>query len=762
MRIEYKELRDLFKIESEEQLARLDDGLLQLEKDPENQILLEEMFRHIHTLKGGVRMLFLPDMEAIAHRIEDVLAAAKKKELLLNADIIDRLSRALDALKRLADVAVTGHPAEIEVSAILAQFPTPAEMTGQALHLELAAQTAVETDHPAPNQPGPAHIPTSHQPETRQEGPDVVRFRIDTIRVATEKLDSLMPLVGELGVTKNRLAHRLVTIDETLRLWDKLTRIEAGFRSSLNEMQRDSGNGSVKRIAEHQAQKQELVENLGTLLNAVRTAAYEDSSNLEFIAGDLEDGVRSIRLLPLSTVFNLFPRMVRDLARAQGKEAQLSIEGGETTADKRILEEIKDPLMHMIRNAIDHGIEPPEERERLGKSSTGVISLKAYQTASNVIIELSDDGRGMDLEAIKSNALRAKLCTAEELEAMTPADILALILMSGFSTSTFVSDVSGRGVGLDVVRANVEGLKGSIRIESTVGAGSAFTVQLPITLATVRVLIVEVEGRKYAVPVEHVQSTRLVPRHEIFTLEGHGTTVLDDRPVSLLRLADLLELEENVPRQETGPEDKTTVVPCVFISSGEDRAGLLVDELIDEQEIVLKPQSTLLRRVKNTSGATILGTGEVCMVLNAQDLLKSVRKRETHSRARLPIEEIERTKVILMAEDSLTTRTQMKRILEGAGYEVVTAVDGLDAFDKIGARPFDALVTDIMMPNMDGLTLTQKLRADAKYRELPIILVTTLSSDEDRKKGLDVGASAYITKPAFDQKVFLDTLRRLT
>jgi len=740
----------------------LDSGLLQLEKDPENHTLLEEVFRHIHTLKGGVRMLFLPNMEAIAHRFEDVLAAARRSELRLNSEIIDRLSRALDALKRLADEAVTGHPAEIEVSDILAQLAPPAEFTGKALHLEPAAQTAVETDHPAPNQPGPAHIPTSHQPETRQESPDVVRFRIDTIRVATEQLDSLMPLVGELGVTKNRLAHRLVTIDETLRLWDKLTRIEAGFRSSLNEMQRDSGNVSAKRLAEYQAQKQELVENLTALLNAVRTAAYEDSSNLEFIAGDLEDGVRSIRLLPLSTVFNLFPRMVRDLARAQGKEAQLSIEGGETAADKRILEEIKDPLMHLIRNAIDHGIEPPEERERLCKSSSGVISLKAYQTASNVIIELSDDGRGMDLEVIKSNALRAKLCTAEELETMTPADIRALILMSGFSTSTFVSDVSGRGVGLDVVRANVEGLKGSIRIESTPGAGSTFTVQLPITLATVRVLIVEVEGRKYAVPVEHVQSTRLVPRHEIFTLEGHGTTVLDDRPVSVLRLADLLELEENVPRQETGPEVKTVVVPCVFISSGEDRAGLLEDELVDEQEIVLKPQSALLRRVKNTSGATILGTGEVCMVLNAQDLLRSVRKRETRSRARLPIEEVERTKVILMAEDSLTTRTQMKRILEGAGYEVVTAVDGLDAFDKIGARPFDALVTDIMMPNMDGLTLTQKLRTDPKYRELPIILVTTLSSDEDRKKGLEVGASAYISKPAFDQKAFLDTLRRLT
>ncbi|MEW6351845.1 MAG: hybrid sensor histidine kinase/response regulator [Thermodesulfobacteriota bacterium] len=813
MKIADNELRDLFRIESGEQLLALDRGLLELEKDPDNRPLLEEVFRQIHSLKGGVRMLLLPDMEAIAHRFESVLGAARKGELHLTSEILDPLFRALDALRKLAHEAVTGEPAAVTVPEVLAQLVLPAttptspegplpeqaaERIGTAepgesvsdagVRVEIVGEPAALSEQPigSPSDdrfpsgpqptaflqsvsgPGPRASGTGAQTEPTEAGlpaADVGGFRIETIRVSTDKLDGLMPLVGELGVTKNRLAHRLTAIEEIIGVWENLQRTRRALQATLNEIGRKSENGWTRAVLEHHAQEQKLFAELGKSLDAVRIMTYEDGSRLESIAGNLEDGIRSIRLLPMGTLFDLFPRMVRDLARGKGKEARLLTLGEETPADKRVIEEIKDPLMHMIRNAIDHGIESPDEREAAGKPRMGSIELKAYQTSAKVVVELKDDGRGIDIEAVKSTALKTRVRTAAELEAMTPDELYALILVSGFSTSTFVSDVSGRGIGLDVVRVNVERLKGKIQIQSVPGRGSTFRLELPVTMATVRALVVAVAGHKYAIPLEYVEAIRLVSDPDIFPMQGHETIVRDSVPLSVVRLVDLLELQERFESErgpEEVPEQKAHAVACVVIASGSERVGLLVDELVDELEIVLKPLNALLRRVRNVAGSTILGTGEVCIVLAAQGLLKSAQKRSPAAPRTAEKEEVKRTRVILMAEDSLTTRTQMKRILEGAGYEVVAAVDGLDAINKIPTRPFDALVTDVMMPNMDGLTLTQKLRENPKYKELPIILVTTLSSDEDRRRGLQAGASAYITKPAFDQKVFLDTLRRLT
>ena len=508
-------------------------------------------------------------------------------------------------------------------------------------------------------------------------------------------------------------------------------------------------------LLDFERRRMEAIQRMGGILEELKSAVGEDGSKLALIASELEDGVRSVRLLPLSTLFSLFPRMVRDLARSQSKSIDLIVEGGETTADKRIIEEMKDPLMHMIRNAVDHGIETPEAREEAGKPPTAVILLKASQTASSIVIEIRDDGRGLDTQAIQKTAVRKKLRREEELAGMETAQIHSLIFAPGFSTSTFISDVSGRGVGLDVVRANVERLKGIIRVASMPGRGCAFTIQLPVTIATTRVLIVETRGVSYAVPVEFVKTTRRVHREEIFTLDGRGAMMLFDKPVSVARLSTVLEL----PEQQIDAEAHAT--PCIVVTVGDESLALLVDTVADEQEIVLKRQSRLLKRVRNISGATILGTGRVCMVLNAVDLIKSSGKRGRSIVSDVGPAEEERKKVILLAEDSITTRTQMKRILESAGYEVTAAVDGLDAFNKLGGNDFDAVVSDVQMPNLDGLSLAAKIRQDPRYREVPIILVTSLSSDDDKKAGIEAGANAYIPKPTFDQNVLLDTLRRL-
>lgn len=693
-----KELRSLFKIESEERLQHLDTGLLRLEETPSDLALLEDLFREAHSLKGAARMLGLTDIQTLAHQLEDALGAAKKGDAALQTEAVASMNRTLEAIRGLVQTEI-GEP------------PRP----------DSAAQKA----EPAPAVPQAA----APKPET---------FRIETIRVDPKKLDALLTQAGELMVTKIRIARRLSEMDELLDYCEEWGRA-AG--------QADAAGQTAQRL-----------EFLQGRLSHLRGGAYEDSARLDFIADQLEGGIRATRLLPMSTLFVLFPRLVHDLAQELRKEIDLLVEGKETVADKRVLEEMKDPLMHMLRNAIDHGIESPEQREQAGKPRSGTIRVKACQTPAGIVIEVSDDGRGLDPDEIRRTALKHGMYREDELEGMGEAQLQSLILAPGFSTSSFVTDLSGRGVGLDVVRNNVERLKGSLQIESVPGKGMTMRAQLPVSLATVQVLIVAANGRHYALPVEHVHLSRKVPLQALYSMEGRQTVSLDDQAISVAWLAELLDTAASAARPARGPQSVST---CVVLAAGEERFGLMVDELIDELEVVLKPQGKLLKRVRNVTGATILETGEVCMVLNPHDLLKTLRKSSLSAAPAAPVEAAPAKKVLLLAEDSITTRTQEKRILEGAGYEVVTAVDGADAFGKLGMRVFDAVVSDILMPHMTGLELTEKIRADNKYAELPVILVTSLVSEDDERRGLEAGANAYISKPSFDQRLLLDCLARL-
>jgi len=604
-----------------------------------------------------------------------------------------------------------------------------------------------------------------------------------------------MTQTGELTVTKIRIAHRLNEIEDLVSLWEEWSRDAFVNRFVVHDLENNlnrysSEKGTIGQLQNYYHRSTERLEQLGSLINQLRNTFSEDIARLDIISDELEDGIRTLRLLPLSTIFNLFPRMVRDLARQQRKEIELVISGGETRADKRILEEMKDPLMHILRNAIDHGIETPEERRKSGKPAIAKIELRGYQTATHIVLEVCDDGWGLDIEKIKQTALKRGICQPEELLGMTPQQIHSLIFAPGFTTRTVVTEVSGRGVGMDVVRTNVERLKGIIQVESSPRKGSVFRIQLGTTLATAHVLIVSVQGISYAIPVEFVQMTKLVQVNEIFAIEGRETIVFEDQPISVAQLADLLEIRwtssqfepESTISQESksrfslspsliqkNPSSPTMDVasPCIILKVGEEKLGLFVDALVDEQDVVLKPQSQLLKRVRNVAGATILGTGEVCIILSPQDLIKSIRKQagvisSPIVRSALKVQDNSSVKpVILLVEDSITTRTQEKRILEAAGYEVVTAVDGLDGFNKLGTRSFDAVVSDIQMPNLDGLSLVTKIRQNRDYSELPIILVTSLASDEDKRKGAEVGANAYITKASFNQEVLIETLKRL-
>ena len=698
--IEDKELRDLFKTEAGEHVQRLSDGLLRLEKDPKESAALEEVFREAHSLKGAARMVGVVDVEEMAHKLEDMFGAVKKGAVTLTSEIIDSMFKTLDTIRKLVHEAVTGEPSGVKVS----------EESVYSLSLT---------------------------PDSKLKSSE---FRIETVRVDTKMLDALMTQTGELTVTKAHISSRIPEIGEIIEIVEELEKrnVEFGVRS---------------------AELKSKLQNLKSKISG-------DSSRLDFISDRLDDSIRKIRLIPLSAIFNLYPRMVRDIAREQSKDVNLIIEGGDTVADKRIVEEMKDPLMHIIRNSIDHGIEKPDEREKKGKPRIGTITLKGMQTASNIIIEVSDDGKGLDIEAVKQAAVKRNICSEAELSGMTKAQIESLIFKSGFSTSTFVSDVSGRGVGLDVVRTNVERLKGSVALESYPDKGCRFRIKLPVTLSTMCVMITAIGGRRYAIPVEYVEMSRMITHDEIFTVAGRQTIKIDSQPISVAHLSNVLQVRgsESGVRSEDSrlpTHDSKLKKPCIILSVNNERMGVIVDELLDEQEVVLKPQSLILKRVRNVSGVTILATGEVCMVLNPNDMLKTLRRQEAPTPPEIPTEKEVRKKTILLVEDSIVTRTQERRILEGAGYNVVIAVDGIDALNKLSSQPFDAVISDIVMPNMDGLTLTEKIRKDTKYKELPVILVTTLSSDEDRKKGMDVGANAYIAKPTFDQKMLLEIMERL-
>jgi two-component system chemotaxis sensor kinase CheA len=784
--IEDEELRQAFQVASEDHLQKLDAGLLYLEEHPQDQPKLDEVLREIHSIKGDAAMLGMSDMAQLAHEWEQQLLPVKQGQQAFDSRLCDRLGDGIKDLRQLVDEAISNSPAQLSLMESLARLRGEA---GQAA--------------PTPAQTKPSARGSESSGADNRDG----NYRIDTIRVDTQHLDALMTTAGELTVTKIRIAHRLSEIEEVVAFWEEWAReasntplkLNQPFQNELQKTVEQHGggitgtnrNGPVRQIARAlqapvsetavlnlyrlQEQNEARLETLGKLVNRLQAGIAEDTARLETLADDIEEGVRTLRLLPLSTIFNLYPRLVRDLARSQGKEVRLKIIGGDTRADKRILEDMKDPLTHIIRNAIDHGIESPEERQRQGKPSTATITLRGYQTASTIAIEVSDDGRGLDLKKIKKTAIKNEVASAMELDTMTANQIQNLIFMPGFSTRNFVTEVSGRGVGLDVVRANVERLKGSVQVKSNPGQGCSIHLQLGTTLATAHVLLLEVrhiyhEATKtilprqaYALPVEFVQTALMIAPDDIFSLEGRETILHNNQPISVVHLADILELPIRAQM-----EDKQSSFACILLRVGEDWLGLLVDRLIDEQDAILKPQSKLLKRVRNVSGATILGTGEVCMVLNPIDIIKSVRG--VHRRANVSPERVEPAplqaesldkQMLLLVEDSITTRTQEKRILEAAGYGVVTAVDGLDGYNKLRSGRFDAVVSDIQMPNLDGLELTARIRNHQEYSELPIILVTSLATDEDRRRGADAGANAYITKSSFNQDVLVETLQRL-
>jgi two-component system chemotaxis sensor kinase CheA len=782
-----RQLINSFKVEQKEHLQKISQGLLILEEDPApelQQTVLSEIFREAHSLKGAARAVGLPVIEGLGHAMEELLLQLRDGHRHLSPDLFDLLYQALDGVELVMEGLETNQSAPAKVVNLLARLETETE----APVLDSPPSRLAETGEPVPEpvqQPRGRLITTSLKRstgETRQDSSQLAVSGDETIRVSVKKLDALITQFGELVGAKTRADQRLVDLRDLqtfvldwqktwlasrrdyihlIRLLDATLSHERFQASPLPASGLAVYDRQIVELVKFALRNQEQLNTLSSRLKTFFRQISEDTWRLSLTIDEMQTEIKQVRMFPLMMITTTFNRMVRDLARDQGKQANLILSGSDIELDKRILEQIKDPLIHLLRNAVDHGLETVSERKWANKPAQGQITLSASQQGNQAVISVSDDGSGLNLAAIRQAAVEKAFLSQAEVEALTEAEVANLIFHSGFSTSLVATDISGRGVGLDVVRQNVEALQGALEINSEPGRGTTFTMTLPLSLATSQSLLVRVGPQTIALPLTAVERMLYIEPETLIHTGGKPAILYQGKPVALAWLEDLLELPYR-------PRERDYLV-VVMISVSEKQLGLVVDDLLGEQELVVKNLGGHLIKVGGIAGATILGSGQIILVLHPADLIKLAARTGPR-----PSEEIEKSvsvlepaqkqqKMILVVDDSITTRTLEKNILQAAGYRVRVATNGEEALAMLQNttdRPH-LVVSDIAMPRLDGFDLTQRMKQDPRYADIPIILVTSLESLEDKARGIEVGADGYVVKSSFDQGNLLEMIEQL-
>jgi two-component system chemotaxis sensor kinase CheA len=786
------ELQSIFTIEAEEHVQALSAGLLELEKTPpaEHAAIAEKLCREAHSLKGAARAVDLNNVEEICQALESVLALVKRGKLSLTSTELDLLHGGLDLITRLVSSLGEEHgdhnggrvaglvcslynlAAEDNQAAAFSEgFATETPSGVAASPSEGRSAAAAETRSPETEEQEVAAeaAPAPMQPAVRQAArpASVKSGPSETIRVSTAKLDSLLLKAEEMlsvKLTVGQCAADLQDVVNTFSVWRKeWGRVDPkaqAVRRSLGS----GGNGNGRAQTRYAARLPDFLDwncahfqSTESRLKTLQKSLEGDIRSIAVTVDGLLEDAKKVLMLPCSSLLQTFPKMVRDIAREQGKEVDLELLGESVEIDRRILEEIKDPLIHLVRNCIDHGIEKPQQREESGKPSCGKVTVTVSEVRGDKVeILVSDDGTGIDVEKVKRTGIKQGLLSEADSEDLDKQQLLWLVFKSGLSTSPVITDISGRGLGLAIVQEKVNKLGGQIAVETEPGAGTKVRILLPLTLATFRGILIECAGRLFVIPTASVKRAVRIKNDEIKTIENRETISLNGEALSLARLSDILGL----PSTEKPAETRDNLTILVLAAAGK-QIAFAVDQLLQEQEILVKGLGKQLARVRNIAGATILGSGTVVPVLNVGDLIKSA-EQHAGTPATTKSEEVKtRTKSILVVDDSITSRTLLKNILELAGYDVQTFIDGVAAFTALKTEPFDLAVVDIQMPRMDGFELTTAIRDDEKLKELPVVLVTALSDQENRERGIDVGANAYIVKSDFDQSNLLETVERL-
>jgi len=798
------ELLEDFLVEAFEMIEEMDQDLIELENNPDDLDLLNKIFRVAHTIKGSGSFLNFDKLTHLTHHMEAVLDKARKGELKITPDIMDVILESVDAMKAILEyIRDNGNDSspEVEIESIVKKLDA---IVNGKFGSESSDSSAEES---ASAEEKPKKVGNVELDKISVDNID----EIDVSKLSPEELDAVLerlvedintPPGEEEAKSKEEAKEAKEEKKEEPKEEAKETKEEKKEEKSVpaqKETTQPAKKETTQPTAQQQAKKDTAkkqlintkeqtirvdVKRLDQLMNLIGELVlaknrlikiyndveerYEGEkfleelnqvvSSISIVTTDLQIAVMKTRMLPIGKVFNKFPRLVRDLARELGKKVRLIIEGEETELDKSIIEEIGDPLVHMIRNAIDHGIEPPEERKRLGKPEEGTIWLRAYNEGNMIVIEIKDDGRGMDPEKLKQKAIEKGIITPTEAENMSDKEAFMLIFKPGFSTAEKVTNVSGRGVGMDVVKTNIEKLNGIIEVDSVLGKGTTFKLKIPLTLAIIQALLVASQEDLFAVPLSNVIETVRIVEEDIYTIEGKSVLKLRDEVLPLVNMADIFEIEKILE------PDKYLYV--VILGLGATKVGLIVDRFIGQEEIVIKSLGEFLKGLPGIAGATIRGDGRVTLIVDVASLMKLAK--DTHNR-KIVTESLKEAKkkkekpedyVVLIVDDSAMDRKIMRQALEPLGVQIIEAKDGLEALELLKKNTeVDAMLIDIEMPRMDGYTLAQEIRKYNKYRKLPLIAVTSRATKADRVRGVEVGMNEYITKP-YTQEYLQNVVRR--
>jgi two-component system sensor histidine kinase and response regulator WspE len=779
---DYKELSmaELFRMEAEGQLAALTNGLIALEDGAGDPRQLEEMMRAAHSLKGAARIVGLDPAVQVAHVMEDAFVAAQRGELRLAQRHVDRLLTGVDLLTRIAATSeaemeswTTTRAGEIEVflnglKAAIADkrkgehtftpFPEPSAENVSAVvppPVEETPPPAPPPPQPAPvSVPGPEVLEAGSQKSTAQP-PASATSAADArfLRVTADNLNRLLGLSGETLVESRWLRPFAASVE-------RMKRLHANVGGALDELRTglDAGTPAARlgvTLAEAQNRLAEAREFLAARMEELDTYERRSASLAHRLYGE----ALAVRMRPFGDGTGGFPRMVRDVARQLGKEARFEVIGENTQVDRDILNKLEAPLGHLLRNAIDHGLEFPAGRVAAGKPSTGLIRVEARHSAGKLMITVSDDGRGVDLGQLRAAIVRKKLVTAEMAPRLSEEELLEFLFLPGFSMKETVTEISGRGVGLDVVQSMIKAVRGAIRVNSIPGKGVRFTLQLPLTLSVVRALLVEIAGEPYAFPLGFIARTVRVPEHEVATTEGRQHFAFEGRRVGLVPAHEVL----GRPGSRRDPGD----LPVVVIGDGEHRYGIAVDRFFGEHEFVVQPLDPRLGKIPDIAAGALLESGAPVLILDVEDIVRSVEKiaatggRIGAIRGQAAATAAAARKRVLVVDDSLTVRELERKLLESRGYAVEIAVDGMDGWNAVRTGAFDLVISDVDMPRLDGIELTKQIKADAKLRTIPVMIVSYKDREEDRRRGLDAGADYYLTKGSFHDTTMIDAVRDL-
>jgi two-component system sensor histidine kinase and response regulator WspE len=754
-------MMELFRTETESQTAVLSAGLLALEGQGGTPEVIEPLMRAAHSLKGAARIVGVDSAVRVAHAMEDCFVAAQNGKIQIQPPDVDLLLRAVDLLTEIAGVA------EEEA----ATWASANEGRVAAMEAELAALRSGERPAPAPRAPAPAappspprvepavtvapapptHPPASPTPAPPSAAPPAVEQAERVVRVTAESLTRLMGLAGESLVQSRQLRP---FVDSLLTLKGRQTALLETLRSL--EDHRAQGRTVDPAVladvlAKVRTQANECLQGLGQKMEEFDDFARRS----EDLSSRLHHEVLTSRMRPMADGVRGFPRLVRDVARQLGKLVRFEVLGETTGVDRDILEKLEAPLNHLIRNSLDHGLESPEAREAVGKDPTGTIRLEARHRAGMLHIVLSDDGRGIDTERLRVKVVERGLVGARMAEQLSEAELLEFLFLPGFSTRESVTELSGRGVGLDVVQSMVKAFGGIVRVSSQVGKGTRFSLQLPITMSVIRALLVRVAGEPYAFPLNRIDRILRVPRDQVEVLEGRQHFTLDDQPVGLIEATQVLGLPES-----TSAADDLSVVVA---SDRTHRFGVLVDEFLGERDLEVRPLDARLGRVPNINSASILEDGWPVLIVDVEDLVRSIdnllggrRLRKVGGPAEVAVSR--GPKRVLVVDDSITVRELERQLLESRGYQVDVAIDGVDGWNTVRGGDYHLVISDVDMPRMDGIQLVQHIKQDARLRSLPVVIVSYKDREEDRMRGLDAGANCYLTKSSFHDRTFLDTV----